>query len=281
MLPTFALGPWRVRTYSAVYAFAVMVVGMFMFHRTRRGVAPEHYSWKRFVVVLLAAMAGTYAVAIVPTLLRWAMTGRLEWLKRVNWGGTVAGMVLALVLTARWGTRSVARMLDLAILPLPLVLVIGRFGCLAAGCCYGRPTDSWLGMYLPDVVGVWAVRFPTRIISAVSHLLCFIVLLLWERASYRRTGEERVLPFDGALAVIYCLWFCVERFTLEFLRGDYEPWYGPFSWVHLYCAVGFVLALAVGARQTRIQRKGAKDTNLRKEENHSRSERVLVAKNSE
>jgi len=246
MLPTFALGPWRVRTYSAVYAFALMVVGMLCFHRTRRGLDPASFSWGRFAVVLVSTVAGTYLVAIVPTLIRTAMTGRLVWIKRANWGGSVAGMVLSIALTASWGTRSVARVLDLVVVPLPLALAIGRLGCMAAGCCYGRSTDSWLGMYLPDVVGIWAVRYPTRIMSALSHLTCLVLLLFWERASQRKLGEDRVWPFDGALCVIYCLWFCVERFALEFLRGDYDPWFGPFSWVHLYVGVGFVLALGVG-----------------------------------
>ena len=26
---------------------------------------------------------------------------------------------------------------------------LGRVGCFFAGCCYGKPTDSWLGVKFP------------------------------------------------------------------------------------------------------------------------------------
>ena len=103
--------------------------------------------------------------------MRWARTGAIIFDRGANWAGMVAAMVLFTWITAPRGSHFLGRTLDLGVVPLPIGLIIGRFGCMAAGCCYGRLTDSWLAMRLPDVVGIWAMRYPTRIMSAVSELL--------------------------------------------------------------------------------------------------------------
>ena len=46
-----------------------------------------------------------------------------------------------------WRVRApVARVLDQVAEPISLGLAISRLGCAEAGCCYGYPTDSWLGV---------------------------------------------------------------------------------------------------------------------------------------
>lgn len=246
MMPTFRLGPWTMPTYGTVYALALLVVGMWIYFREVEGLSEQEYSTPRLVVCTIASVTGAYLVEGIPTLLRWARLGVWDIERGANWAGVVAAMVLCAWATAPRGTHFLGRTLDLAVLPLPIGLFIGRFGCMAAGCCYGRLTNTWLAMRLPDSAGIWAPRYPTRIMSAVSELVVLILMIVWERRSHRRLGKWRVWPFDGALCAIYCLWFSVERFTLEFLRGDYEPWVGPFSWVHLFTGAMFVLTLIVG-----------------------------------
>jgi len=253
MRPTFKLGPWTLPTYSTAYSLALLGVGMWIYFREVEGLTEEEYSTPRLVFVTIASVAGAYVVELLPALLRYASVGVFVVEKGANWAGLVAAMVLFTWATAPRDTHFLGRTLDLAVVPLPIGLIIGRFGCMAAGCCYGQLTDSWLAMRLPDVVGIWAPRYPTRIMSAASELLVWVLMLVWERVSHRRLGKGRIWPFDGALCAIYCLWFCVERFALEFLRGDYEPWVGPFSWVHLFTGAGFVLTLIVSWRRWRAE----------------------------
>lgn len=94
---------------------------------------------------------------------------------------------------------------SLAACGIPLAHGFGRIGCLMAGCCYGRPTDAWYGIYM---VALDARVIPTQLIEAIFlFLLC--ALLVWLTLKRAR----------GVLA-IYMGAYGVFRFLLEFLRGD-------------------------------------------------------------
>ena len=113
-----------------------------------------------------------------------------------------------------------ARRLRLAALPLldaaaPAIAIghgIGRVGCFLAGCCYGRPMDPPLGIVLPEALG--APRdiplFPVQLLEAACNLALGGFLLWFGRRRYPA----------GRTAGLYLLLYAVERFLLEFLRGD-------------------------------------------------------------
>ncbi len=120
---------------------------------------------------------------------------------------------------------------------------IGRLGCFAAGCCWGRPT------HLP-----WAVTFankdattgvplgiplhPTQLYEAFAEALICLFLLWWLK---RKHG-------DGSAIGLYLVLYGLVRFTVEFARmhDSSNPLGGPFTleqWISLgLAAVGAVLA---------------------------------------
>ena len=88
----------------------------------------------------------------------------------------------------------------------------GRIGCFLAGCCYGRETDSALGIvfhnssYAPNDVKL----LPTQLISSgLDFLLCAVLILL-----------DRKKKGDGQIAGAYLVLYSIGRFILEFYRGD-------------------------------------------------------------
>jgi phosphatidylglycerol:prolipoprotein diacylglycerol transferase len=105
--------------------------------------------------------------------------------------------------------------------------VIGRLGCLFAGCCFGRPTD------VP-----WAITFhnefaarnvgtplgipihPTQLYEVGAELLILIVLLATERKGR---------PFPGRTFWGYMLLYGISRFTIEFYRNDPRGMVGAVS----------------------------------------------------
>jgi phosphatidylglycerol:prolipoprotein diacylglycerol transferase len=115
---------------------------------------------------------------------------------------------------------------------------IGRLGCFAAGCCWGKPT------HLP-----WAVTFtnqdattgvplgiplhPTQLYEAFAEgIICLILL-------HRMKREHR----DGLIIGMYLLLYGLVRFGVEFLRmhDASNPLGGPFTleqWVALAVAAG-------------------------------------------
>jgi phosphatidylglycerol---prolipoprotein diacylglyceryl transferase len=121
---------------------------------------------------------------------------------------------------------------------------IGRLGCFAAGCCWGKPT------HLP-----WAVTFtsestttgvplnvplhPTQLYEAFAEAIICAVLI-W------RLNKPHA---DGRVIGLYGLLYGVVRFAVEFVR-DHDasnPLGGPFTleqWISLLVAlVGLYLAV--------------------------------------
>jgi phosphatidylglycerol:prolipoprotein diacylglycerol transferase len=93
---------------------------------------------------------------------------------------------------------------------------ITRLGCFLAGCCWGKPTGSWIGVRFTDRahvltgVPIKVSLVPTQLIEAGVSLLIFAALL-WLRK--RRA-------FHGQVILAYVLCYSVARFIVEWWRGD-------------------------------------------------------------
>lgn len=116
---------------------------------------------------------------------------------------------------------------------------VGRLGCFAAGCDYGKPTNSFLGVVFTnpishDFTGVpLNVRiYPTQIIESLATFLIFGILL-W------RYGKKK---YDGQIFVIYLALYGVARFLIEFIRGDEDR---GFVFNHLLSTSQFIAIIAL------------------------------------
>lgn len=86
---------------------------------------------------------------------------------------------------------------------------VGRTGCFLAGCCYGQPTDGFLGIHFPNLPGP---VHPTQLYDATLALVLG-GFLLW------RFGRRR---FDGENIALLLIGYPVFRFLTEAFRGDPE-----------------------------------------------------------
>jgi phosphatidylglycerol:prolipoprotein diacylglycerol transferase len=96
--------------------------------------------------------------------------------------------------------------------------VIGRLGCLLAGCCYGRPTDAPWGITFTHPAAAANVGtplgiplHPTQVYDAGAELIILILLLVTER---------RGRLFPGRTFWLYMLLYAISRFIIEIYRGD-------------------------------------------------------------
>jgi phosphatidylglycerol---prolipoprotein diacylglyceryl transferase len=233
MLPEIELGSLHLATYNIAVAIALIVAGMIGFQRLLRlGVAPTLIR-AGSLLMIVGGFASTIGMMLLINALRAAPDGSVVEPegRSIIWG-LVGGSAIA-ALYCRRHHVPLGRAFDLGIVPVPLALAIGRLGCLAAGCCYGKVTTSPLGLYLPDIYGVWAVRYPTQLMSAAVDLLIFITLIVIER---------RRVPFDGFLALLFVILFCAKRFAIGFLRETGAPLIGALTWFHLNALIGLSVA---------------------------------------
>jgi phosphatidylglycerol:prolipoprotein diacylglycerol transferase len=96
---------------------------------------------------------------------------------------------------------------------------IGRIGCLLAGCCYGKPTDLFWGIYLHD-----HYRHPTQLLEAVG-LLTLGVYLLTSKAS-------RTLLISHYLVVYGLLRLGIEGLRGDVVRGHWGA-LSPSQWISI------------------------------------------------
>lgn len=128
----------------------------------------------------------------------------------VFYGGFL-GSALAGGIAARRLKFSFAKLSDYFGVALPVGHALGRLGCLAAGCCYGRHTD------LPWGIPLWGdpSRHPTQLYEAAANAL---IALTVARVGLARTRDGRWKP--GSAFLLYIALYAVARFTVEIFRGD-------------------------------------------------------------
>jgi len=111
------------------------------------------------------------------------------------------------------------KMLDVMAITTCLVHMFGRIGCFLAGCCYGKPTDSFFGTTFTDPACYADPKnvplHPTQLYEAGYIFLVMIGLLLLRN---RRR-------FYGQLFLLYLILYAAGRSILEIFRGDEERGY--------------------------------------------------------
>lgn len=122
---------------------------------------------------------------------------------------------------------------------------IGRLGCFAAGCCWGKPTHLPWAVTFRNVDATTGVPLnvplhPTQLYEAFAEgIICLI--LIWQLRRPHR---------DGQVIGLYGLLYGMVRFGVEFLREHdaSNPLGGPFTleqWISLALAM-FGLYLIAG-----------------------------------
>ncbi|MCR4682137.1 MAG: prolipoprotein diacylglyceryl transferase [Clostridiales bacterium] len=96
-------------------------------------------------------------------------------------------------------------LLDCIAVCIPAAHSIGRLGCLCAGCCHGKPTDAWYGIYM---VNLGRRVVPTQLFEAI--FLAALAVFLFVRAVKNKRYN---MPLYMAA---YGIW----RFPMELLRDD-------------------------------------------------------------
>ena len=112
----------------------------------------------------------------------------------VVYGGIVCGLGAA-YLYCRKRSLPFLRWVDCFIPCVALAQGFGRIGCFLAGCCFGKPTESFLG-----------VTFPAGSMAPAG-------IPLWPVQLFSAAG-------DFLLAGAYLLLYSIGRFLIEFLRAD-------------------------------------------------------------
>jgi phosphatidylglycerol:prolipoprotein diacylglycerol transferase len=164
-------------------------------------------------LVIISAIAGIIGARISYVAYNWEIYAPdpLAALNLTQGGLTIyGGVVLALIAVTIWVLLKKLDWFvtaDVAAVGMPLAIAIGRIGCYLNGCCYGKPTDSFLGVVFP-VLHDGLARHPTQLYEVAYSLVIFAILYVF-RAHFTR---------DGGLFFAFLGLYGIFRFANEFLR---------------------------------------------------------------
>jgi len=173
---------------------------------------------------------------------------------RVWEGGLVFfGGPIAVIPFVIWFVRRhrlpVWKTMDCLIPGLTIAHAFGRLGCLAAGCCYGRPTGTDFGIQLYSELVDPAFRgiplHPTQLYE-FSALMVLFFGLLW---------VNRRKAFDGQAVLTYFMVYPVIRSLIEIFRGDQirgfvvEGILSTSQFISLLLFVGAAMTLVIRLKQ--------------------------------
>ncbi|MFP4588551.1 MAG: prolipoprotein diacylglyceryl transferase [Candidatus Bipolaricaulota bacterium] len=241
------LGPFTLRWYGLMYAFALLA-GLGIFYRMSRRNSLNLSLEQVIDFMLVMFVSGLIGARLYYVLfnLRFFFSHPLRilgfGLPAGEFGisglaihGGLIGGGLAYIMFVRWKGLPHWRVADAVVPAVALGQVFGRVGNFFNGDAYGFPTKLPWGVKFPASTAAGQTYpgqalHPTMLYEGILNLLIFVVLIRLSRRSYK----------PGFLTSVYFILYAVARSVASFWRAD-SLWIGPLRAAHLLSAITLIV----------------------------------------
>lgn len=216
----FRIGSFPINTYGVLLALAFLAALIIAARLAARDGLPRERVYDLGLWMLLAALVGSKVLMLWTEPVYRENPVQLFSLDFLRSGGVFYGGFLGAVLAGYFLIRKYAlpwwKTADAFAPGIALGQAIGRQGCFAAGCCWGKPTSLPWGVRFTEAghevtgVPIDVHLHPTQLYESFAALGIFI-FLFWLHKRKRFSGQ--VILFYGVL-------YAITRFTIEFFRDD-------------------------------------------------------------
>ena len=209
------IGPFTVYGYGLMIAIGVLVAYSVGEYRAKKqGLDPDSLFWIT-VSCLVGGILGAKLLFIIveiksiiadPSILLDVTHGF------VVYGGIIGGIGVG-YLYCKIKKLEFLKYFDLVMPSIAIAQGFGRVGCMFAGCCYGRETDSWFHVvyHSSDFAPNGVALIPTQMVMAILNFAHFFILVFL---------IKKLVKHDGQIAGFYLVFYSIGRFFLEYLRND-------------------------------------------------------------
>jgi len=230
----FKIGPVTIATYGLFVSLGVIAGYLFSLKESFSYSIPRD---KISDLLFISLASGFITARIFYILINWdyfiqaPMALIFSRSGFVFYGGLIGGGLAGWIFVRR-NKLPCLIVLDLIAPAVALGHSLGRLGCFSYGCCYGKPTTSFIGMLFPagSPAGIGEPVIPTQLISSFFLLVIFFLLLC--------VRDRR--KFKGQVFFSYLFLYGIFRFIIEFYRGDPRGYWGVFSvsqWISLLLVI--------------------------------------------
>ena len=239
------IGPLTLHTYGVLLALAFLAGLWVVSREAKRAGLDATVITDMAVYVLIGGLIGAKLLLL---LVEWSYYSKHlgEIWTLLQSGGVFYGGLLGAFPVAWWFARRHHldgwKTADVLAPGVAIGQAIGRLGCFAAGCCYGRPADVPWAVTFHDVYATRQVGtpldtplHPTQLYESLATLAIFI-FLRW------LSGHKR---FDGQVTLSYVFLYALARFVIEFYRGDAARGMVLGGWLSTSQFIAILMVLAV------------------------------------
>ena len=206
-IPVFSYGTLIALGFFSAYLYTSWLA-------RRRGLDEEDIT-DIFLVIILSSILGARTNYVISHWQQYAsdpLSVFRVWEGGMVYLGGYLGAMVGAIVYLRYRGLAMGPYFDLFGPAVPFAAALGRLGCVLNGCCYGTPTSLPWAISFPTRGGWSEPRHPTQIYEMILLVTIAIVLHVY----YQR---NRV---PGMVMVGYGYLYSIERFAIEFIRGESE-----------------------------------------------------------
>jgi phosphatidylglycerol:prolipoprotein diacylglycerol transferase len=263
------LGPLTIASYGFMFALGVLLAVLLAFNKAKKeNIDLKIFADFVFYIMILSLLGAKLWLLVTDLGYFLKYPGEIKYL--LTSGGAFYGGLIFGAIFAVWFIRrhhlSYRQLGDIAGPSIALGHFLGRLGCFAAGCCWGREAGSFplsitfSSLKANSMTGVplYTPLFPTQLFEALLNLCNFLILMVL----YKKR------KFKGQVIAIYILNYSVIRFVVEYFRGDPDRGFvfggieNPLSSLsvpQLISIIGFITALVL---LKSFKKKGEKEHHI-------------------
>ncbi len=208
--------PYIITPWGNIPTFIIMIcIGIMSFLGTLHMELNKNSDTEEEIVILpkiiYSMLIGYFFAALFDSIFKFYENKKIVFSGITFYGGLIGGMfsLYVMLFFNREHTKySIKEWLDKLTIPFIIFHMWGRLGCFCAGCCYGKETNSFIGVKFPDnnlnnIFHHGNKCFPTQLFEVFA--LAIIVLCVSRTKNKCKT---------------YLVLYSISRFIIEFFRGD-------------------------------------------------------------